>query len=79
MKHHPQRLVDMTDKDKRYSELLDKQIAQLKQESRSLEFKSNHIDHERLGKLYQHYPMALVLMGRTMVICTSVLKTELLK
>lgn len=50
MKHHPQRLVDMTDKDKRYSELLDKQIAQLKQESRSLEFKSNHIDHERLGK-----------------------------
>lgn len=40
----------MTDKDKRYSELLDKQIAHIKKESRSLEFKSNYLEYERLGK-----------------------------
>ncbi|MDE7421787.1 MAG: putative DNA binding domain-containing protein [Muribaculaceae bacterium] len=40
----------MTDKDKRYSELLDKQIAESKKECRSLEFKSNYLEYERLGK-----------------------------
>lgn len=40
----------MTEKDKRYSELLDKQISEIKKECRSLEFKSNHLEYERLGK-----------------------------
>ena len=42
--------MEMTDKDKRYSLLLDKQIAQSKKENRSLEFKSNHLEYERIGK-----------------------------
>lgn len=40
----------MTEKDKRYSLLLDKQIAESKKESRSLEFKSNHLEYERIGR-----------------------------
>ncbi len=40
----------MTEKDKRYSKLLDKQIAEVKKESRSLEFKSNYLEYERIGK-----------------------------
>ena len=41
---------EMTEKDKRYSLLLDKQIDESKKENRSLEFKSNHIEYERIGK-----------------------------
>lgn len=40
----------MTEKDKRYSQLLDTQIAEVKKESRSLEFKSNYLEYERIGK-----------------------------
>lgn len=42
--------MEMTDKDKRYSLLLDKQIAESKKENRSLEFKSNYLEYERIGK-----------------------------
>lgn len=40
----------MTEKDKRYSQLLDAQIAEVNKESRSLEFKSNYLEYERIGK-----------------------------
>ena len=42
--------MEMTDKDKRYSLLLDKQIGESKKENRSLEFKSNHLEYERIGR-----------------------------
>ena len=40
----------MTDRDIAYSKLLDRQIATSKKENKFLEFKSNHLEYERIGK-----------------------------
>ena len=64
-------------KDKEYAALLNKQIAEIGKEVRSLEFKSNYQDADRLGNISQHYQMELVLIMKRLGICISVLRMRL--
>lgn len=61
-------------KDKEYSALLNKQIAEIGKEVRSLEFKSNYQDADRLGNISQHYQTGLVSIMKSPDICISVLR-----